>query len=72
MGNYLAMKSRSDRSADDNLHPVTIRHRGLERFANAALRVGRTLKECGASVSWRLPFGQRSKLAAGALRRPPS
>lgn len=31
--------------------PVVIRHRELERIANMALRAGRVLMECGASVS---------------------
>lgn len=36
---------------ESELDPVVVRHRDLERFANTALRVGRTLMECGASVS---------------------
>jgi uncharacterized membrane protein YjjP (DUF1212 family) len=49
MGNYLAMESNFVPS--EEFDPVKVRHRDLERIANAALRVGRTLMECGASVS---------------------
>ena len=31
--------------------PVVLRHRDLEKIANAALRVGRILMECGGRVS---------------------
>ena len=31
--------------------PVIVRHRELERIANMALRAGRIMMECGASVS---------------------
>ncbi|MBB4198096.1 hypothetical protein CCR94_20620 [Rhodoblastus sphagnicola] len=40
-----------DELDEDDADPVRMRHRDLERIANAALRVGRALMECGASVS---------------------
>jgi uncharacterized membrane protein YjjP (DUF1212 family) len=36
---------------ESNVDPIVVRHRELEKFANVALRVGRAMMECGASVS---------------------
>ena len=36
---------------ESNSDPIIVRHRELETYANAALRLGRVMMECGASVS---------------------
>lgn len=40
----------AEADVEDETDPVRIRHRDLEKIANAALRIGRALMECGASV----------------------
>jgi uncharacterized membrane protein YjjP (DUF1212 family) len=44
------LESGADTDDDAASDPVRVRHRDLEKIANVALRIGRALMECGASV----------------------